>query len=161
MPHSLSLLPPPFPMALPPPFLLSANLVKLSPRCPPKCIWPPVHPTVTMSVFVCLWVGWNQKANVFLLWCMYVKQLCCLNEWDIMYVCKVVCMYSSLWYVCCVCGLLQWLLFLSYHRKRLCGGLWDRHQGCKLTGRCYQYRGFHQHVSNPFPQNTGSYYDLT
>lgn len=55
MPHSLFLPPPPSPMALPPPFLPSANLVKLSPHfCPPKCISLPVCPTVSISVFACL-----------------------------------------------------------------------------------------------------------
>lgn len=61
MSHSLSPLPPPYPMALPPPFLLSANLVKSSPA--PLALPnvpttpPPVHLPVTMSVFLCTF-GW-------------------------------------------------------------------------------------------------------
>lgn len=85
MPHSLSLLPPPFPMALPPPFLQSANLVKLS--HPPSPLFLPSQtypcPLLVIQQLPCLClplgglkVQLKLKATVFFLCCMHVKVLC-------------------------------------------------------------------------------------
>lgn len=88
MPHSLFLPPPPSPMALPPPFPPSANLVKLSPDfCPPKCISLPVCPTVSVSVFACLRLDltFQPETIVLSLSCVhvvFVSVLCKRHHFD-------------------------------------------------------------------------------
>lgn len=76
MSRSLSPLPPPYPMALPPPFLLSANPVKFSPApllAHPNMPAPSSCPPCSDHVGVCLCVfGWAEKSRCCLPLVMHV-----------------------------------------------------------------------------------------